>query len=184
MRYLCVILLLAAACARCQPSPSKAIPDSSGKAIPSTNAWGEHVSPITDADPSIRHAVTIRIPINLEAKQQDDWLIYGFSALQTTNVTVGYKMVTGVNCEGVMDCDGVRHPLFREGGGLEFINTSTDRYNMVGPPKADLESGTHCVFEYQVTVFETDIPAQHHWMPTSGKLYKVLWTHTFRKTLK
>ena len=34
--------------------------------------------------------------------------------------------------------------------------------------------GKSYVIEYDVTVFETDIPAQHFWNPVSKK-YKVLW---------
>ena len=140
MRYLCVILLFAAACARCQPNPP----------------FGPTVPPIADAEPSIRHAVAIQIPIGLHGAQRDDWLIYGFSAVQATNVMVGHKMATGVDCEGVMDRDGARHSLFREGGPLEFINVWTNRYNMEGRLKAMVNSGAHCTFEYQVTVFETE----------------------------
>ena len=174
MRYLFVILFFAATCARGQLSPGKTISDELGWSFP----------PITNADPSIRHPVAIQIPIRLKVALRDDWLIYGFDEVQTTNIMVGHNMVTGVDCEAHMDCDGVGHPLFLERGPDDLIGTFTNRYNMEGRLKALLENGTNCVFEYQVTVFETDIPGQHHWQPKSGKLYKVLWTRTFRKTLK
>jgi hypothetical protein len=31
-----------------------------------------------------------------------------------------------------------------------------------------------------VTVFETDIPAQHMWTPAASKKYKVLWSGTLK----
>ena len=138
--------------------------------------------PITDADPSIRHAVNVRVPTSFRVGQRDDSLIYGFTALQTTNIMVGYKMATGVECQASMDCDGVEQPLFRQLGPLDF-DTSTNRYTL-GNARSTLEGGTNCIFVYHVTAFETEIPGQHMWSPKSGKFYRVLWTQTFRKAVK
>jgi hypothetical protein len=42
------------------------------------------------------------------------------------------------------------------------------------------ELGKRYVVEIVVTVFETDIPAQHMWTPAASKKYKVLWSGTLK----
>jgi hypothetical protein len=40
------------------------------------------------------------------------------------------------------------------------------------------------IWEYTVTIFETDLPPQHFWSPESGKAYRVLWTRTYQVPVK
>ena len=44
--------------------------------------------------------------------------------------------------------------------------------------------GEEYVVEFQCTLFETDLPTQHFWSPRSGRHYRILWSQTFRETIR
>jgi hypothetical protein len=177
MQYLCVILL-SAACAGCQSGALKA---------PAAGRSNFHpfpdIPPIADADPSRRHSVATRVPTELQLVRNEHTLIYRLAALHCTNLMVGYKMVVGVECEGSMHCGGTERPLFRRLTSAPALDNSTNIFTLKsekGIPKTEED----CVFEYRITIFETDLPSQHMWSPKSGKHYRVLWTHTFREAVR
>jgi hypothetical protein len=45
------------------------------------------------------------------------------------------------------------------------------------------QPGEKYTVKVRLSLFETDIPAQHMWSPESGK-YKVLWTKTLQQEVK
>lgn len=177
MRYLCFILLAGAACAGCQTGTPKA----PAAAHFSVQLFAD-IPAIADADPSRRHPVSVRVPTVMKVVRDGDSLTVSFLPLQTTNLTVGHKMVTGLMREESIYRNGTAHPLGMSlQGGLAFepgTKVLTLGRDGIPPP------GQEFTFEHRVTIFETDLPAQHEWSPQSGKHYRVLWTKTFRETLR
>ena len=105
-----------------------------------------------------------------------------FPSLQTTNLMVGHKMVTGITREESVYRDGVARPRgmsIQDGLAFEY---STNVFTLArdGIPQA----GQEFTFEHRVTMFETDLPSQHMWSPQSGKHYRILWTRTFKKMIR
>jgi hypothetical protein len=45
------------------------------------------------------------------------------------------------------------------------------------------QPGEKYTVKVRLSLFETDIPAQHMWSPESGK-YKVLWTRTLQQEVE
>ena len=107
-----------------------------------------------------------------------DSLTVSFPTLETTNLMVGHKMVTGIAREDSVYRDGVAQPRGMSLGGGFALESSTN----VLPLGRDgiPQPGQEFTLEHRVTMFETDVPAQHMWSPQSGKYYRVLWTQTFR----
>jgi hypothetical protein len=114
--------------------------------------------------------------------RQGDSLAVSFPTLETTNLMVGHKMVTGIAREDRIFRDGVAQPRGGSlGGGLAFeSSTNVLILGRDGIP----QPGQEFTLEHRVTMFETDLPAQHLWSPQSGKHYRVLWTRTFRETVR
>lgn len=140
------------------------------------------MSPIADAAPAVRHAVEIRVPTAMQVEKHGDSLLVRFPTLVRTNVTIGYKMEYGIEWGWTILHDGMAHPLHREVRSvLDFppgTRTLTlDRGAIAGPAK-------EFTLEHQITIFETDMPVQHMWSPQSGAHYQVLWTRTFRATVR
>ena len=126
--------------------------------------------------------VSVRVPTTMRVVRDGDSLTVSFASLQTTNLMVGQKMVTGITREEGIFRDDVVLPLGMSiQGGLAFEpSTSIVTLNRDYIP----QPGQEFVFEYRVKMFETDLPAQHMWSPQSGKHYKVLWTQTWREAIK
>ncbi len=140
------------------------------------------IPPIAEANPAIRHVVVARVPALMRVERHGDSFAIAFPTLQTTNVSVGYKMVTGILREESVCWGGKAYPLgistedgFNCSAGTNTLAVSRDKLP---------EPGQEFAFEHRVTLFETDLPAQHMWSPQGGKFYKILWTCTFRETLK
>jgi hypothetical protein len=149
--------------------------------------------PIARANPSLRHPVTVRVPMGLRAVRTGDTLTIGWKSLQETNLNVGTNMVLGVEIEKRLYRDGVLCNTVspdwefnevigghRLGGAVDFGSADTvlhRRSRRILMP-ADAYS-----VEYRCVVFETDIPPQHMWSPGSGK-YQVLWERNFKETAK
>jgi len=129
--------------------------------------------------------------MRLDIQRTEDSLAIRFASFQSTNLSVGSNMVTGIQCENKIYRSDELPPSGGLGvqGGLEGgldMESHLDSYNYVFTRSRDKmpQPGEQYVVEYRLTIFETDIPAQHMWSPQSGKQYRVLWTKTFRETVK
>jgi len=174
MKNRCLLLLVALAVFGCEYDGTRCtIARSNIGAIP----------PIADADPGTRHPVTVRVPTRLHVERTAEFMSVGFGGLQPTNVTVGAKMSTGIECAGHIYRDGRVLPLdgFSLRAGLDFEPNAyifTRNRNEVPIP------GEEYLLEYRCTLFETDVPAQQFWSPGKGKHYRILWSQTFKETVK
>ena len=177
MQCMCVILISLATCIGCRSVAPKA----TATAQSSTDPF-PIIPPIADADPSVRHAVPVRVPTGMVVVRHGDSLRVSFPTLATTNVVVGHKMVTGITREDSIYHDGITKPrgMSLQGGLVFESSTNVLALGRDGIPKR----GQEFALEQRVTMFETDLPAQHMWSPQSGKHYRVLWTQTFRETVK
>lgn len=182
MRHLCIIVLAVISSFGCRHASDDA-------ATTQRQIVGDGlkpIPPIADADPSIRHPFSVQVPTALLIRRTEDELAVGFAPLRSTNLTVGSKMVTGTEWEMHIYRDGApvqlqRHPVRSVGTGLRFEpweTTFTTKQD--GLPQA----GEEYVVELRLTMFETDLPAQHMWSPQSGKHYRIMWTQTFRETVR
>lgn len=137
--------------------------------------------PLTNVNPSVRHAVSVRVPTTMLVARHGDSLAVSFSTVKT-NLMVGYKMITGIKREDTGHYDSVAHLRGMSlQGGLAFeSNTNILTLDRDQAP----QPGHEFTLEHRVTFFETDVPAQHMWSPQSGKHYRVLWTQTFRESLR
>jgi hypothetical protein len=178
MKLLALLLLGAVTYAGCTtPQQPKPAPEWHGFPI---------VPPIPDADPAVRHPVTLQVPTRIEVERTTETIAFSIdrSALEPADVTVGLQMLTGVTSEWFVYRVGESRPAepFCSGlsGGVEFnLGTSFVNTKQRGIPVP----GEQYVIEVDLAVFETDIPAQHFWSPHSEK-YQVLWTRTLRQTVE
>jgi hypothetical protein len=176
MRYLFMFFLAGAVGAGCQSNLAKA-------PVGHANVVSfQDVPPVAEADPANRHFVTAWVPTVMEVERGDDSLAVSFPSLQPTNLTVGYKMTVGIRQEESIYHDGTEKPInMGLQSGLAFAAST----NVLAVPTVDYsQPGQNFDFEHRITIFETDLPAQHMWSPESGKHYKVLWTGTFREPIR
>lgn len=176
MRYLDFVLICAVF-AGCQGNPA-AVPMTADTPI----GLFSIIEPLADADPSIRHVVEVNVPSIMRVVSRGNSVTVSFPTLVPMNLTVGDRMETGIRYKQTLHLAGVERFLSRSlHGGLAFnpgevvLTQGRD-----GVP----EPGQEFILEQQVTMFETDIPTQHMWSPKVGKHYRVLWTQTFRQTIK
>ncbi|MBI3852364.1 MAG: hypothetical protein HY298_19075 [Verrucomicrobia bacterium] len=141
--------------------------------------------PITNANPSIRQAVSVRVPTKTKVQRTTDSLSVEIdrSSLESTNLMVGTNMVTGVESKWYVYPQG--EPRLANGiyglGGTDFnLGTSFWHTKQGGIPLP----GKQYIIEVDLIVFETDIPSQHMWQPQSSKNYKVLWQRTLKQTVE
>ena len=102
--------------------------------------------------------------------------------LEAARITVGNNMVTGVDMKlYVYRLGEPRNQPFGEttSAGVDF-NLGTDFLNPSDPNYP--APGDKLQIEADVAIFETDVPAQHMWMPGSPK-YKVIWHRTLKQIL-
>ncbi len=148
--------------------------------------------PTPDADPSIRHDVVVAMPTRLTVERTPDRISVGFdlTSAESVKVTLGDRMTIGAKYEMRVWGEGEARPVEANGGvGMGGPVTSSDLRLLNG--KAFLNraqggipvSGKSYIVEEDVTIFETDIPAQHMWSPTSKK-YSVLWEGKIRAVSK
>src|ERR1035437_3940595 len=140
---------------------------------------------IADADPSIRHPVSVRVPTRLKIERTADTLSVEIdtNSFESTNFTIGTNMVTGVQSKVYVYTEGQPRPA--NGGyglgGTDFnLGTSFWHTKREGIPLP----GKKYVVELDLTIFETDIPSQHMWRPQGSKNYKVLWQRTLKHTVE
>jgi hypothetical protein len=143
--------------------------------------------PIADANPAVRHTVIFHYPTKLNVKRTADRLSVSVSPLgrKFAKITVGHKMVTGVQTELFVYRYGEPRPtnfarLGISGEGIDF-NLGTDflNANQEGMPLPEKKY----VVEMDLAVFETDIPVQHMWHP-QGEKFKILWKRTVKQIVE
>jgi hypothetical protein len=127
--------------------------------------------------------VTVRVPGGLRLARSLDTLTVSVdpAAQATTTIARDPGLFLGVETESRVFPLGsdrsarshgttlVSGPSFAD--GAEVYQTQVD-----GLPVP----GTRYVAEMTLTLFETDVPPGHHWMPREGR-YKALWTRTLRQ---
>jgi hypothetical protein len=136
--------------------------------------------PVPTADPAVRSEKKLRVPNQLRVRRLGRHVgveaVPG--ALKTVKISVGKDMVTGLRYETSVYHDG-KLVLSGPGG----IQSSADAiYTQVGATVGELGSkdfqpGEEYQVKLLLTLFETDIPPQHHWAPETGR-YKPLWSTT------
>ncbi|HWB60258.1 MAG TPA: hypothetical protein VG733_12250 [Chthoniobacteraceae bacterium] len=111
----------------------------------------------------------------------------GDKTLADVKIDVGSAMITGVQYEWFVYPKGSPRSKARTGssylGGTNFKAFTFEdvlRSNASGVPFP--KPGVTYIVEMKLTVFETDVPFQK-WNFTDIEKYKVLWTHTLKKTV-
>jgi hypothetical protein len=140
--------------------------------------------PIADADPSVRHEVTVGVPTGLKVERTADTLSITVDrdSLETTRIMVGTNMVIGVRSELFVYSEGETRPTQGRsyGRGGDF-NLGT---SILHTKEGDIPMpGTNYVIEMDLAIFETDIPPQHRWSPQS-KNYRILWERTLKEPVE
>jgi hypothetical protein len=155
------------------------------KIISPAQALFSILPPITNANPSIRHPISIRVPTQLKIERTTDTLSMEIAtnSFESTNLMVGTNMVTGVESKVYVYAEGESRPA--NGGyglgGTDFnLGTSFWHTKQEGIPLP----GKKYVVELELAVFETDIPPQHMWSPQGSKNFKVLWRRTLKQTVE
>jgi hypothetical protein len=146
-----------------------------------------HYPPTADADPSVRHEVVVPMPTRLSIERTPDRISVGFDSAspQSVKIMVGKLMSIGVKYEMRVYGEGEARPVEANGGvGLAGVNEPinpnvkavlTNGKAFLNRAQGGIPApGKSYVIEEDISIFETDIPAQHFSSPTSKK-YKVLW---------
>jgi hypothetical protein len=147
-------------------------------------------SPTADADPSVRHEVLVPMPTRLSVERKSDRLSVGFhlASPRKVKITVGKKMSIGVKVEMRVYAKGDARPQSPGSIGyasikepitpseLGFLNGRAFLKSADGGISAPAK---RYVVEEDVSIFETDIPAQHMWSPESGR-YSVIWAEKLK----
>ncbi len=143
-----------------------------------------------DAAPAVRHEVVIPMPNHLSVERKPNRLSVGFDLVTSrrVKVAVDQNMSIGVKYE-------IR--VYAKGGARPH-NPSSVGYASIKEPATPLELGflngkaflnsadggipalgEQYVIEEDISIFETDIPAQHMWRPESGR-YRIIWLGKLR----
>jgi hypothetical protein len=133
--------------------------------------------PVEQADPNIRHTIDVEVPFSLAAEYNPGYILLWPQKFESVSLSVGKNMIFGTNVKRYHVLDSTTKILLSEllTSSIDFKNV---QYRM---NQTDLD-GKERLIETQITIFETDIPAQHLWSPYSNK-YKVLWQKTFRNNV-
>ncbi|SNS35005.1 hypothetical protein SAMN05421770_101612 [Granulicella rosea] len=135
-----------------------------------------HPGPVADANPSVRHPETVRVPTRLRIVKRGGPVAYEIdpASFETVQITIGEKMITGVSVEVRFSAPGYSSPsqpwltsTGEQSSGIQFDNLSIS----IEPAKLP----AHTNFELDLTIFETDIPPQHMWRPAASTRYKIVW---------
>lgn len=143
----------------------------------------EFLPPISDVDPSVRHKVEVTVPTQLTVERGSNTLSITVdrNSREPTNIMVGSKMVTGVECQTYIYPEGETRPSRTDRGGLGGLDFNLGTAFLHTKPDGIPVAGKKYVVEMDLSIFETDIPGQHHWSPHYGKNYRVLWKRTLRR---
>jgi len=119
--------------------------------------------PVEGADSSIRAAQTIQVPTEVSLKRDQNRVAVSVDScpVKEVRIDLGRNMLLG--SETRITVLPEKEPRVFGYGGVPTGGwmTMVD----VGPGAAEIE--------LTIIIFETDIPAQHQWSPTSGK-YRIL----------
>jgi hypothetical protein len=139
---------------------------------------------IANADSADRHDLTFRVPTHLRISRTDTQIFIELDpdTVETVSVSVGKNMVFGMQDESRV-LRGENEVVSGIGGLTSFgpdvtpnLGTSILNRSLDHVPNP----GEHYTVECKVELFETDLPAQHIWMP-QGKKFRVVWTRTIRQ---
>jgi hypothetical protein len=115
------------------------------------------------------------VPTGLRITRKGNAFDYVFTGFETAHLTIGHKMITGVQEEVDFGGDG------RSGG----TSVACD-YGAALPKEIPAfnpgYSPNAVPVECRVIIFETDQPPGYHVEPTQGKYYQVLWARTLKPT--
>jgi hypothetical protein len=167
------------------PAPTKA--DKEGQPAGKTADLFPVLPPVPTADPSIRCDKEFRVPTQLQVSQtgRSVGVEAAPGSLATVKVTVGKDMVTGLRHE-VFVFRGAKLVLSGPGGlqSKPADNTYADIAVSIGEVGGkDLPPSETYAVAVRLTLFETDIPPQHLWVPETGR-YKALWTRMLTREVK
>ena len=134
--------------------------------------------PAADANPALRHAVPVHVPLRIHAERSDDTIAIKTDEIMATNLMVGSNTFTGTSMDVEMNCGNKRigGPSSLQGGFADGSFDETFQRAVWGVPRP----GEKYTIEITLTWFETDEPPQHFWSPQSGNYYKVLCERKFR----
>jgi len=166
-KMICVAISLACTMAFAQPPPSN-------------TPWRfPQYGPVAGADPDVTHGVDLDLPTQLI--QSGGEVRVDPSTLQTVKLAVGEKMLLGLQSEWRVYGAGKPRP---ERAGVMGLSGSVNREAFANESLGSSEGvAKGRTVECILSVFETDIPPQHMWMP-EGPEYKVLWSKTLRMTVR
>ncbi len=142
--------------------------------------------PVPNADPSTRREKEFRLPTRLQVKRADDQIAVAVESdsLKPVKLDVGANMVTGLKDELFVyrgDKLVVSGYAGLQGAGQTYSGIGTVLLHR--PIDKIPQPGEKYTVKVRLSLFETDIPAQHMWSPESGK-YKVLWTRTLQQEVE
>jgi hypothetical protein len=154
-----------------------------------------HPGPVPDADPTIVHETTVLLPVGLRLQRTPGKLSVAFDrrSTQQVKIMVGSNMqlgemdrlriypedemrpleTRGVGLTGLHESPGNSRVKYLNGDPVNYFHLSSDGLPVLGKKY---------VVEEELSIFETDIPEQHHWEPVASSKYKVLWTGIIRQT--
>jgi hypothetical protein len=151
--------------------------------------------PTSEVNPATLSEVEVLVPTKFKVGRTDDTLIVSDdnNSLKPVKFKVGPKMSLGMRTESFVFPVGSPHPanpgsiglqgvpVHKPGTPLTNSGSSSSLYHRQsnGYPVP----GTSYEVELKISIFETDKPPQHMWMPESPK-YKVLWKTTLHQTVK
>ena len=142
--------------------------------------------PIADADPAIRHPVSLTAPTRLVIHRLagSPAVTVDTNSFISTNLTVGANMAIGTQYEWFIYPAGTPRPDHGEMGLTSSFSFPISPMQWPAVSDHPSPTGKKCVVELALTAFETDIPAQHMWRPNAGSHYRVLWQRTLKQTIK
>lgn len=154
-------------------------------ADPDASEFPPSFGPIAGADLSVREKREVQVPAGIRAFRTADALAVCADSgpLKPITPEVGKKMVLGMRRKFYLYREGTARPArpsYEELGGPLTKTSNLPQFYQAEPFGA-LRRGQPYVVEFEITIFETDIPGQHMWSPESGK-YKVLWQTTLQAT--
>jgi hypothetical protein len=161
---------------------------STAQSAPKSVQWpGSFLPPIANADPSIRHPISVKIPTRLKIERTADTLSVAIdtNSFESTNLLVGTNMATGIRSDWYVYPVGQARPAK---GGVGFSGLQDfDLRGIINywhtQPDGIPQAGKSYVVEMDLTAFETDIPPQHMWDP-HDKNYRILWKRTLKQIVQ
>jgi hypothetical protein len=149
----------------------------------------------SQAKPGVGNEVEVLAPTKFKVGRTDDTLIVSDDndSLKPVKLNVGLNMSLGMRREFFVYPVGSARPAKAGQFGLEGVAVHK-------PGTPHTKSGSSSIFyhwqsngypvpgtsyevELKISIFETDHPPGHMWMP-EGKKYKILWETTLHQTVK